>query len=141
MSSTNAPCELAYGLAGATVGFTSLAILLAITSFSLYSWRLHKNPDQKFSNTTKFDVESSTWVLVLSAVGALSGGLSVINNYHCGIHCPAITLACNTLSGQYGATMVAAFSAVCAASLKICSFFHQMSLFKQGKGQINDNDQ
>jgi hypothetical protein len=140
MSSSNVPCEMAYGLATATVTFTSIAVVLAVTSFSLYSWTLHKNPNQRFSNTTKYDVESSTWVLVLSAIGALCGGLSVISN-HCGPHCPATTLACNTLSGQYGASMIAAFSAVCAATLKICSYFHQMNLTKKGENKVNDNDQ
>ena len=136
--SSQPPCELAYTLASATIGFATFASVLASISFGFYSYTLHKNPNKKFSNTTKFDVESSTWVLVLSAIGALAGASSVVANYQCGSNCPAATLACNTLAGQYGASMVAAMSAASAAGLKILSYFHQMYI---AKTVVSDDDQ
>ncbi len=124
------PCEFAYHLASATVGFGTLATVLATISFSFYAYTLHKNPKLKFSNKTKFDVESSTWLLVLAAIGSLAGASSVIANYRCGPKCSTEVLACNTLSGQYAATLVASISACSAACLKILSYFHQMYIAK-----------
>jgi energy-converting hydrogenase Eha subunit B len=123
------PCDGAYDLAVAAVA--SVLSFFTLHNVSFISIRI-----EKFSNTTKFGVESSTWVLVLSAIGALAGS-SVIGNFNCGPQCSAATLACNTLMGTYGAGLVAAFSAICAATLKIASFFHQTA-----KPQVvNDNDQ
>ena len=124
------PCELAYRLASATIGFGTLATILSSISFSFYAYTLHKNPNRKFSNQTKFDIESSTWVLILAAIGSLTGASSVIANYQCGPECPIEVLACNTLSGQCAATLVASISACSAAYLKILSYFHQMYIAK-----------
>jgi len=125
-SSTSVPCFQAYVLAFLSVAFACVSFLIGLITFTFYTSFLHRNPNHKFVNTTKFDVESSSWVLVLSSAGAAAGALSVVVNYHCGATCPAETLSCNTLSGQYGAAFVASFSAATAAALKLASFIYQV---------------
>lgn len=119
-------CEGVYVLASLTVAFSSVASVLAITCFTIYARILARNPTKVFENTTKYDIESSSWVLVLSAIGALASASSVIVNYQCGPNCPVQTLACNTQMGQYGATLVASLAATSAAIMKLASLWYQL---------------
>lgn len=126
MSSGSVPCYEAYVLASLTVTCATVAALLALVAFGMYSITLHLNPTRKFVTTTKYDIESASWVLVLSAIGALSASSAVIYNYNCGSACTAAELSCVTSMGTYGASFVAAFSAMCAAVMKIVSISYQL---------------
>jgi hypothetical protein len=126
MSSIGAPCYGAYVLASMTVSCTTASALLAIIAVGIYSITLHRNPNRKFVTTTKYDIESASWVLVLSAIGALSACSAVIYNYHCGDSCTAADYSCNTSMGTYGASFIASLSALCAAIMKIASLYFQL---------------
>lgn len=127
-SSAVVPCEGAAVLYGFAVSFAGVAVGLALTSFTMYAWTLHKNPGRHFVSTTKFDVDSSSWVLVLTAVGALFASAAALTNYQCGTQCAPAIVQCNTSVGTAGTAMIAALSAMCAAGLKIMSFFFQMKM-------------
>jgi hypothetical protein len=133
------PCYTTFSLAGATIGFLSGAFILGIIKFSLFSYTLHKNPNKTFSSNTKYDIESSAWVIVLSALGAGATSLSVLINYNCP-NCTAAELTCVTQSGQYGATLVAAITAFCSAALGIASYFHQMYIAKSVGGTVPNDE-
>lgn len=130
MSSSSLPCYEAYVLASLTVSCATIAATFALIAFGMYSITLHKNPNRKFVSTTKYDIESASWVLVLSAIGALSSSSAVIYNYTNGSSFTAAEISCVTSMGTYGASFIAAFSAMCAAIFKIASFFFQMKNMK-----------
>ncbi|AYV75290.1 MAG: hypothetical protein Terrestrivirus1_164 [Terrestrivirus sp.] len=124
--SSAVPCYEAYILASLTVSCATIAALFALISFGMYSLTLHFNPNRKFVTTTKYDIESASWVLVLSAIGALSASSAVIYNFNCGVKCTSAEISCVTSMGTFGASFVAAFSAMCAAILKLTSLYFQL---------------
>jgi hypothetical protein len=128
MSSTSIPCYNAYVLASLTIACATTTFFLALSAFGMYSYTLHRHPNKRFVSTTKYDVESASWVLVLTAIGALSSSAALVWNYRNGADMSAADISCVTSMGTFGATFVAAFSAMCAASLKIASFFFQIKI-------------
>lgn len=124
--SSSVPCYEAYVLASLTVTCATVAALFALISFGMYSITLHFDPNRKFVTTTKYDIESASWVLVLSAIGALSASSAVIYNFNCGAKCTSAEISCVSSMGTFGASFVAAFSAMCAAILKLVSLYFQL---------------
>ena len=118
--SSSIPCTEAINLSIASVSALSVATVLGIISFGYYSYILHKNPNIKLSQT-KYDVESASWVLILTTIGAMSTGVVTIMNGACGEKCPTQTLQCNSQMGTAGASLISALGIISAAILKIIS--------------------
>lgn len=127
MSSSSIPCYEAYVLASLTVSCAAVAATVAAVVFAIYAFTLHKNPTKLFMSNTKYDIESASWVLVLSAIGALSASSALIYNYTYGNKMTSADISCITSMGSFGASFVAAFSAMCATFLKFASLRFQMN--------------
>jgi len=127
--SSSVPCIEAVNLSIASVSALSVATVLGIFSFGYYSYLIHKNPNIKILQT-KYDVESASWVLILSTIAAMaSGGITILNGI-CGEKCPTATLQCNTQMGTAGASLISALGIISAAIMKIISTRSQ---------QVNNN--
>jgi len=124
--SSSIPCYEAYVLASISVSFGTVSAILAFSAFIMYAYTLHRYPNAKFPNNTKYDIESASWVLVLTSIGGLATSTALILNYNCGASCSATTISCNTSIGTYAGTMIATFSAMCAAIMKNISVIYQI---------------
>lgn len=124
--SSSVPCENAYNISIAAVSVSSLAALLGIISFFYYSSYLHKNPNVRMIQT-KYDIESASWLLILSIIAGMSTAIVTIMNYRCGEKCPTATLQCNTQLGTASIALVSAVSLASAGFLKLISLHYQMA--------------
>lgn len=119
------PCIEAYRLAASAIGFGSLAFILGIISLGLHIYKFQDHQNKEIIRRTKFDIESSSWIFILSGLASVAASISVIANYNCGPDCPLETLTCNEQMGKYGTAMIASISAASASGLRIWSIWYQ----------------
>ncbi len=124
------PCYPANVMAIATTVTSIGAVVLAFSAFFLFVCSLHKDPTKRFIVSTPYDIEGTSWILAFTAIGGIVLSSGVILNYHCGENCPSVTLACTTLTTQYGAYFVSALTSFFAAGFKIASIRSQIIIRK-----------
>lgn len=119
----SALCAPAYYIASVTVSFASTAAILAIVAFGTFAVKLHRDPGAKFIQN-KFDIESSSWLMILTSLSALVTSAAGIANYNC-LGCTAAEYTCISNMGTYTTGLVSAVSATGAAAFKIASLVYQ----------------
>ena len=119
-------------MAIAALVITCTAGTAAIAAFVRYVVLLRKNPGYRFLQTNA-DIESSSWLLILTAIVAIAGASALIANFRCGPECPSATLTCNTNCGTMGAAVVTAVSVLSAALFKHAALHQQAGMAKSAK--------
>ncbi len=120
------PCEIAYNISSTTVAIFSVAAVTGIISFIIYFIQLHKNPNYK-PVETKYDIESASWVLILSIISGMVSSIITIINHECGPTCPSSTLQCNNQIGISIIALVSSISIMSAGIMKLLSLYTQIN--------------